>query len=218
MGLIYNSNVEETKIYEAYDLIVYGKINRYVWTICGGKDENALITFRIIDVDGNNIFSMNMGNNCIFQSRIDDTLDNFLWWIAEDNPDESTIEEQVFKSLCSSDCLFNHSIRNRKFKKKKEEEERKRIAEYKEKEQADINSVKAYCDKNGFILCFTCNGVYIIEAHTENAAYLFKTANNQRLESLIEFIKQHPDNNDARMIKSGTMEEILNYIKQNGEK
>lgn len=185
MGLIYNSNVEETKIYEAYNLIVYGKINRYVWTIRGGKDENALITLRITDVDGNNIFSMNMGNNCIFQSRIDDTLDNFLWWIAEDRPDKLTIEEQVFKSLCSSDCLFNHSIKNRKFRKKKEEEERKRIAEYKEREQADIDSVKAYCNKNGFALCFTCNKIYIVEAYTENAAYLLKTMEKNIVRSLL---------------------------------
>lgn len=218
MGIIYNDNVEESKIYEAYGLTVYGKINRYVWTIRGGEDENALITFRITDADENNIFSMNMGNNCIFQSRIDDTLDNFLWWIAEEYPDAYTIEKQVFKSLCFSDCLFNHSIRNRKFKKRKEEEERKRIAEYKEKEQADINNIKAYCNKNGFLFYFTSNGVYIIKAFTDNATYLLKTAGDDRLKSLIDFIEQYPNNEDAKIIKNGTIEEILEYIRRNGGK
>lgn len=99
-------------------MTVYGKVNRYVWTIRGGEDENALITFRITDVNGNNIFSMNMGNNCIFQSRINDTLDNFLWWIVEDHPDKSTIEKQVLNSLCASNSIFNYSIENRKIKKK----------------------------------------------------------------------------------------------------
>ncbi len=95
MGIIYNNNVEETKIYEAYGLTVYGKINRYVWNIYGNKEENALITIRIADAEGKNIFSMYMGNNCILQSRIDDTMDNFLWWIAEEKPDAYTMERQI---------------------------------------------------------------------------------------------------------------------------
>ena len=114
MGLILNNNVEEIKIMSAYGLTVYGKINRYVWTISDRAEENALITIRIADAEGNNIFDMNMGNNVILQSRIDDTMDNFLYWIAKDQPDKYDIEKQVFKSLCASNCLFNHSIRQRK--------------------------------------------------------------------------------------------------------
>ena len=109
MGLILNNNVEESKIYSAYGLTVYGKINRYIWTMDNNKEEKVLITIRISDVEGNDIFSMQMGNRCIFQSRIDDTMDNFLYWIAKDQPDAYDIEKQVFKSLCASDCLFNHS-------------------------------------------------------------------------------------------------------------
>ena len=77
MGLILNNNVEESKIYSAYGLTVYGKINRYIWTMDNNKEEKALITIRIIDAEGNDIFSMNMGNNVILQSRIDDIKDNF---------------------------------------------------------------------------------------------------------------------------------------------
>ena len=82
MGLILNNNVEESKIMTAYGLTVYGKINRYIWTISDKAEENALINIRITDAEGNNIFDMNMGNNVILQSRIDDTMDNFLYWIA----------------------------------------------------------------------------------------------------------------------------------------
>ena len=71
MGLILNNNVEETKIIQAYGLTVYGKINRYVWTLEGNREENALIDIRIADAKENTIFSMQMGNRCIFQCRIE---------------------------------------------------------------------------------------------------------------------------------------------------
>ena len=109
MGLILNNNVQETKICSAYGLTVYGKVNRYVWTL-DNREENALTTIRIADTEKNTIFSMNLGNNCILQRRIDDTMDNFLYWIATKNPDKYVIEKQVRKSLCQSDCLFNHLI------------------------------------------------------------------------------------------------------------
>lgn len=122
MGIIYNNNVKESKIYEAYGFTVYGKINEYEWSIYNYRRENALITIRIIDESGNDIFSMYMGNNCILQCRIDDTMDNFLWWIAEEHPDSYTIEKQVYSSLCSNNCLFNNSIQQRKVKRRREEE------------------------------------------------------------------------------------------------
>ncbi len=69
---------------------------------------------------------MDMGNRCIFQCRIDDTMDNFLWWIVEEKPDAYLIEKQIFKSLCQSDSFFNYSIRQRKEKQKREEAEKRR--------------------------------------------------------------------------------------------
>lgn len=212
MGIVYNSNVEEKEIMQAYGLKVYGKINRYVWTICGNKEENALISIRIADTEGKNIFSMNMGNNCILQSRIDDTMDNFLYWIAEEQPDNYTIERQVYKSLCASSALFNHSIRQRKEKQRREEAEKIRIAERKKEEDAAIESIKAYCTKNNLIPHFTYDGVYLIETCTDNALQMLKTADDEQIKSIIEFIKKHPDNKDASIFKFGTREEILQYI------
>lgn len=212
MGIIYNSNVEEKEIMQAYGLTVYGKINRYVWTIGNNKEENALITIRIENAEGNNIFSMNMGNRFIFQCRIDDTLDNFLWWIAKAHPGNYAIEKQIYKSLCASDSLFNYTIWQRKEKQKREEEEKKRIAEHEKEECAAINSIKAYCTKNGLIPHFTYDGVYLIKTHTENALQMIKTTDDKNMESIIEFIKKYPDNKDACIFKFGTREEILQYI------
>ena len=212
MGLILNNNVEESKIMSAYGLTVYGKINRYVWTISDRAEENALITIRIADAEGNDIFSMQMGNRCIFQCRIDDTMDNFLYWIATEKPDTYNIEKQVYKSLCQSDGLFNHLIRQKKDRQRKADAERQHMEEAQKKERASIDSINDYSNENGLIPAFTYEKVYLIKALTETAGNVIKTADNKHMEGLLQFMESHPDNTDARIIKSGTMEEILQYI------
>ena len=212
MGLILNNNVEESKIMSAYGLTVYGKINRYIWTISDKAEEKALITIRIADAEGNDIFSMQMGNRCIFQCRIDDTMDNFLYWIAMEKPDTYSIEKQVYKSLCQSDSLFNHLIRQKKDRQRKADAERQRMEEAQKKERASIDSITNYSNENGLIPAFTYEKVYLIKALTETAGNVIKTADNKHMEGLLQFIESHPDNTDAMIIKSGTMEEILQYI------
>ena len=212
MGLILNNNIEETKIMQAYGLTVYGKNNRYVWTLEGNREENALISIRITDVKENTIFSMQMGNRCIFQCRIDDTMDNFLYWIATEKPDTYSIEKQVYKSLCQSDSLFNHLIRQKKDRQRKADVERQRMEETQKKERAAVDSINNYSNINGLIPTFTYEKVYLIKALTEKAQNVLKTADNKHMEGLLQFMESHPDNTDARIIKSGTMEEILQYI------
>ena len=213
MGLILNNNVEETKIMSAYGLTVYGKINRYVWILEGNREEKALITIRIEDTEGNNIFDMNMGNNVILQSRIDDTLDNFLYWIAKDQPDAYDIEKQVFKSLCASDCLFNHSIRQKKQAEKRKEEETQRIAERQAEEKRQIDSIKDYCSHKGLFFYQDYTEGYLLKALTETASNMLKTADKKQMDYIIDFAQKHPDNKDVSIVKHDTMENILNYIK-----
>ena len=212
MGLILNNNVEESKIMSAYGLTVYGKINRYVWTISDRAEENALITIRIADAEGNNIFDMNMGNNVILQSRIDDTLDNFLYWIAKDQPEAYTIEKQVFKSLCASDCLFNHSIRQKKQAEKRKEEEMQRIAERQAEEKKQIDSIKDYCSRKGLFFYQDYSECYLLKAHTETALNMITTADKKQMDYIIDFAQKHPDNKDVSIVKHDTMENILKYI------
>ena len=213
MGLILNNNVEETKIMSAYGLTVYGKINRYIWTISDRAEEKALITIRIADAEGNDIFSMNMGNNVILQSRIDDTMDNFLYWIAKDQPDAYDIEKQVFKSLCASNCLFNHSIRQRKQNEKRKEEEIQRIAERQAMEEKQIATITDYCKSKGLFFYQDYTEGYLLKALTETASNMLKTADKKQMDYIIDFAQKHPDNNDVSIVKHDTMENILNYIK-----
>lgn len=212
MGIIYNNNVEESKIYQAYGLTVYGKINSYEWSIYNYRRENALITIRVTDENGNDMFSMYMGNNCILQCRIDDTMDNFLWWIAEEHPDNYTIEKQVYSSLCSNNCLFNSRIIDRKAKRRKEEEEKKHIAEREKAVQEAKDNIKAYCDKNKLIPYFTSEKVYLIKTHNEKVYQTIKTSDYKRMESFIDFMEKHPENTDVYIVKCDTMENILDCI------
>ena len=212
MGLILNNNVEETKIMSAYGLTVYGKINRYIWTISDIAEENALITIRIADAECNNIFDMNMGNNAILQSRIDDTMDNFLYWIAKEKPDVYDIEKQVFKSLCASNCLFNHSIRQKKQSEKRKEEEAQRIAERQAEEKKQIDSIKDYCSSKGLFFYQDYSECYILKAHTETALNMLTKADKKQMDYIIDFAQKHPDNKDISSVKHDTMENILKYI------
>ena len=212
MGIIYDGNVEEKKLYKAYGLTVYGKINRYVWTIHNGKEDECIITLRIADNAGNNVLDMYLGNNCAMYDTFDRTIDNFLYWIVSENPDAEQIEKQVFESLCKSDCWFNHRIQTQKFNDQREEEEQKRIEEQKRKEQAALDKIKEYCRKKDLIFYYDGWKVYLIKALNSRAENLIVTAIMQRqteqMESNIWFAEEYPENTDLRIIQSGTIQEI----------
>lgn len=212
MGIIYDGNVEEKKLYKAYGLTVYGKINRYVWTIHNNKEDDCIITLRISDNDRNNILDLYLGNVCIMYDTFDRTIDNFLYWISMENPDAEQIEKQVYQSLCQSDCWFNHRIRTRKFNAEREEEKRKRIEEQKKKEQAALDKIKEYCRKKDLIFYYDGWKVYLIKALNSRAENLIVTAIMQRqteqMESNIWFAEEYPENTDLRIIQSGEIKDI----------
>ena len=212
MGIIYDGNVEEKKLYKAYGLTVYGKINRYVWTIHNGKEDECIITLRIADNAGNTILDMYLGNNCIMYDTFDRTIDNFLYWISTENPDAEQIKKQVFESLCQSDCCFNHRIRARKFNAEREEEKRKRIEEQKKKEQVALDKIKEYCQKKDLIFYYDGWTVYLLKALDTKGRELVNQAieekNHDYMVSYIQFAEKYPDNKDLHIIQSGTIQEI----------
>lgn len=212
MGIIYDGNVEEKKLYTAYGLTVYGKINRYVWTIHNGKEDECIITLRITDSNGNNILDLYLGNNCAMYDTFDRTIDNFLYWISTENPDSEQIEKQVFESLCQSDCWFNNRIRMRKFNDKKKEEEQKRIEEQKRKEQAALDKIKEYCQEKDLIFYDRWGYVYLLKALNEKAKETIiraiESGNHDSMAKYIQFAEEYPENTDLRIIQSGEIEDI----------
>ena len=212
MGIIYDGNVEEKKLYKAYGLTVYGKINRYIWTIHNGKRDECIITLRIADSAGNNVLDMYLGNVCIMYDTFDRTIDNFLYWINTENPDTEQIKKQVFESLCKSDCWFNHRITNRKFKERQQAETQRKIEEREEKKQATLDKIKEYCQKKNLIFYYDGWKVYLLETSCNAATSLVNQAiaekNHTDMERYIQFAEKYPDNKDLHIIQSGTIQEI----------
>ena len=212
MGIIYDGNVEEKKLYKAYGLTVYGKINRYVWTIYNGKEDECIITLRIADNTGNNILDMYLGNNCSMYDTFDRTIDNFLYWISTENPDAEQIKKQVYESLCQSDCWFNHRMQTRKFNDQRKEEERKRIEEQKAKERVVMDKIKEYSRKNDLIFYYDGWKVYLLKTSCDAATSLVNQAIEERnhtdMETYIRFAEKYPENRDLKVVQSGEIQEI----------
>lgn len=102
MGLLYLKN-EEKQLYSAYGLTIYGRQDRYEWTIYNNKpDENVYTSLRI-ERNGEKIYNRNLGNRCIFEENFNRTIDNFLWWIDKDNPDACDIDNAVIKDFLVED-------------------------------------------------------------------------------------------------------------------
>ena len=210
MGIIYDGNVEEKKLYKAYGLTVYGKINRYVWTIHNGKEDECIITLQIADSDGNNILDMYLGNVCIMYDIFDETIDNFLYWISTENPDTEQIEKQVYQSLCQSDCWFNDRITNQKFKERQQAETQRRIEEREARKRAALDKIKEYCRKKNLIFYYDGWKVYLLKTSCDAATSLINQAIEERnytdMERYIQFAEKYPENRDLKIVQSGEIQ------------
>ncbi|MCI6676073.1 MAG: hypothetical protein MSG78_04075 [Clostridiales bacterium] len=218
MGIIYNGNVEEKELYSAYGMTVYGKENDYDWTIYPDRPrEKCYISLRINNGE-NHIININLGNRCIFKENFDRTIDNFLYWIKNDAPADYIIENAVFKSLTCADSIFNHLIEQRKYREHQEQEQRKQIAERENEERAAIAEIENYCKEKGLLIYMKYEEVIILKALTNNVknqmAETIKQNNMDRMKMYIDFVKKYPDNNDLRIIASGTIDEVLEYIRK----
>lgn len=212
MGIIYDGSVEEKKLYKAYGLTVYGKVNRYVWTIHNGKEDECIITLRIANNAGNNILDIYLGNVCIMYDTFDRTIDNFLYWISTENPDVERIKKQVYQSLCQSDCWFNHRITSRKFKERQQEETQRKIEEREAKKRAALDRIKEYCRKKDLIFYDDGWKVYLLKTSCDAAKSIINQAiaekNHTDMERYIQFAEKYPENKDLHIIQSGTIQEI----------
>lgn len=218
MGIIYNGNVEEKKLYSAYGMTVYGKENDYDWSIYPDRPrEKCYISLRIND-GKNDIINLTLGNRCIFKENFDRTIDNFLYWIKNDTPSDYIIENAVFKSLTCADSIFNHLIEQRKYRERLEEEQRKRTEEREKKERAAVVEIIDYCTKHGLFSYEKYGEIVILKPLHDKAREMIKSAINQcdteKMETYIDFTMKHSENNDLRVVASGTIEEVLNFVRK----
>ena len=218
MGIIYNSNVPEKKLYSAYGMTVYGKENNYDWTIYPDKPREKCYTSLRINDGKNDIINLTLGNRCIFKENFDRTIDNFLYWIDKDMPFDDAIENAVFKSLACTDSIFNHLIEQRKRKEKQEKEQRKRIEEREKKERAAVAEIENYCKEKGLFFYNSYEESIVLKATTNNVrsqmAETVRQNDMDRMKMYVDFAMKYPNNNDLRIVASGTIEEVLQYVRK----
>lgn len=222
MSIIYNSNVEEKELYSAYGMTVYGKENDYDWTIYPNRPtEKCYISLRITNIINgkeNEIINITLGNRCIFKENFDRTIDNFLYWIDKDMPFDDAIENAVFKSLTCVDSIFNHRIEMRKYREHKEEELQKLIKEREKKERAAVVEIIDYCTKHGYFSYEKHGEIVIVKPLHDKAKKMVKNVidqyNTERMEAYIDFAMKYSENNDLRIVSSGTIDEVLEFVRK----
>ena len=131
MGVLWNREAPEKKVYSAYGMTVYGKVNTYQWNIFSGNPvEKCLISLRIVReniTESQEILNISMGNNVILERVFERTIDNFLYWIVKECPFDNKIEEEVFRVLTKFSTAFNSNMERLKWKEKETE---RRFKEY----------------------------------------------------------------------------------------
>lgn len=212
MGIATN-NKEEKRLYEAYGMAVYGVENRYDWTIYPDKPSENVYTELRIEKDGEDIVNVYVGNNCIFENNFLRTIDNFLYWIDKDKPDSYSIENAVFRSLCETNSLFNHSINNRKQKERQEKEYEARRNAIIAEEERKLGLIREYCKKNDLVFKKSYEKMYLIKILNENVREMIINADIDKREWLVDFMYEHPDNTDARIVLEGGLDELVEKIK-----
>lgn len=211
MGLLYLKN-EEKQLYSAYGLTIYGRQDRYEWTIYSNKpDENVYTSLRI-ERNGEEIYNRNLGNRCIFEENFNRTIDNFLWWIDKDNPDEYDIDQFVIKCLCEANSFFNYRIDMRKRKEKEKTAELERVKTIREEKSRQIDAIEQYCKKKNLLFKQYYNEVYLIKLHNKGVRQMIENAEGKRFEGLKNFMVEHPDNKDAVIVMNGNIDDIAKQI------
>ena len=217
MGLIYTGNNEIVTLRQAYGLTVNGIIHDYVWTIYENKREKCYTYIEFLDAEGNIFYSREMGNNVILEGCFQKHIDNVLWYLSHDaNFDKSNsydFDKLITDVLIKNSALFSYRIEQRKQNEKRKEEEAQRIAERKAMEEKQIATITDYCNRKGLFFYQDYTEGYLLKAFTETASNMLKTADKKQMDYIIDFAQKHPDNKDISIVKHGTMENILNYIK-----
>ena len=217
MGIIFDKTILEKELYSAYGLTVYGKENDYVWTIYPDDPiEKCYTSLRISD-GTNDIINLTLGNRCIFKENFDRTIDNLLYWIKNDAPSVYIIENAVFKSLTCTDSIFNHRIEMRKYKERQDREFQKRIEEREKNERAAVVEIIDYCTKHKYLWYEKYKEMVIMKPLNKKVRETVKNAIDQndtkRIEMYINFAMEHSENNDLRIVASGSIDELLDFVR-----
>lgn len=217
MGLIYKKNSPEKLVYSAYGLYVFAKEHDYEWTIFKDKPTEKCYTFIRICTEKNGIFNdiykTNVGNNVIFEKIFKTTVDNFLYWIINNQLNTIEINNLVYNTLCKSNCLFNYKIENLKRKDQEIKEAQKRAEIAAENKRKTVEKVQKYCEKYKYFYFQNGGKNYILKPKNNKIMDLFRSTENTRtLEIYADFAENNPENKQVEFVFCGDIRELLERI------
>lgn len=195
---------EEQKIYSAYGLNVYAKQDTFVWTL-ENKEENCLVSIRISNDCGNDIINLPLEKKVILQELFDSTIDNFLYWIANEKPSVIKIEDMIFDSLCKSNYIFNFRIELLKAKHQKEKEIKQQTEEAESNRKNDAEKLKQYCAENELYYYKDSDKIIFLKALSDKAKSVLSQTqtedNMQRMKWFVNFAKANSNSGDVIVVK-----------------
>lgn len=222
MGIMYNENVEENKLYKAYGITVYGKVNKYSWSIYPDKADEDCIIFLRLEKNGEEFFRIHLGNNCIMKENFDRTIDNFLWHVNKENPDRFDLENGIFNTLCQANSLFNHMIEQHKRREQKEVDDKHKREEREKEIKNMIKYISAECENKDWLFYtrhYDSYGECIVFAPKNDKAReailnALESDNNEKLKFYVEFSDNYPDNKDLDVKANGQIDEVYQMFKE----
>lgn len=76
-----------------------------------------------------------------------------------------------------------------------------------------IYAIKEYCKKNHLVFARNWKGVYLFEVDNERAKETLESANSDRIDSYVNYMKKNSVV-DARLVIDGSLDDIYEYIRR----
>jgi hypothetical protein len=107
-------------------------------------------------------------------------------------------------------CLILRSRKRKEEREKAEEDRSKKLAEERKEK---VEAIKRYCKNKHLVFCQNWRGVYLFEVDNERAKETLKSADSDRLDSYVSYMKKHSVV-DARLVADGNLDKIYEYIRR----
>ena len=195
------TNISETiKLMNAYDVQVIGKMGTYKSEFFGEKDAIASIAF--LNKEGNIIMKERFSaNTCVlYDEKISEKLECLCWYLVHEKVDSYDCEKLMEKLERNNLELFCHIIKNR-IKQEHKEKHKEKVRKLEEQRKEILKTkILLFCNENGLNLYEHNLNYYIVKFIDKEVK---KPLDMYGIESYINFMHNHPDNPQVRIVYEG---------------
>lgn len=180
----------------AHNIQVIGKTGTWKSSLFGNKDAITAIAF--LDKEENTIMKESFSaNTCVFyDEKIGEKLDCLCWYLSHEKVDSYDCEKLMEKLIQNNLELFCCHIKNRM----KKEQIVKEYQNKQEKKEILRTKISLFCNENSLDL-YECDLNYYVIKIMDNEVR--KAFDKYGIKSYIDFMHNHPDNPQARIIYEG---------------